>query len=454
MARIHYTTYRGKDISTKIIDGINQMVDSDYERIKKGMMGERIHPFREEKLENRFSLPKELFETVNFTDMGVVKEDETCIPKFVKGEKYALSGMSCEGFEMPEKVYELVAVHDKYDDININSVIVKQISGDRDKIFTLSKNDCAHIGIEYENGLQLFPNHLNWRRLKDTVPFNACDLSTTPLSDIDNTVRYVVIKLYGFKDYHDGYILSPSGKLVKEEQFTESLRITSNEPFIHGIKEDENNKVVTKENTPLKISIVYPNGLVYNHGNFISCDDTIYVKVDLTTTIKHFNHAPLTKDFKYGVEKETLIGFNPNNHFNISWDEMGCYTVEEYEEEKARKEKERQERIAKEEANRQKRVAEEEKRIKEQRKKVAETIGDISKFNVKLPPIPKMNNFNMESGISSLSLYADGLDAYFDILDSSLEKLSFNLDKMTKTLNINTRNGNIAKVNIVDFLNI
>lgn len=411
--------------SRTIIKNISDMVNADFDNaaINRYMSSSRTN----QKVENRFSLPKELFEMVDFTNMGVVNEPKKFVPKFIKGERYALSGVSCEGFEMPEKVYELVGVHDEYDGIAINSVIVKQISGDQDKIFTLSKNDCACMGIEYENGLQLFPKYLNWRRVKDVVPFDSSNLGTTPLSDIDNTIRYALVKINGFKDYVDGYVLTPSGKLIKEEQFEKSLKITCNEPFVYG------NGVTFKENTALNIEIVYPNELLYKYGNFISDDNTIYV------LIKFLRHTSPneTMDDMTGIERVYLDGFNPNDHLNISWDELGAYTIEEYEAEKARKEKIRQERLAKEEEERKKRIAEEEKRIRAQRAKVEEAINKMKGYNIAMPNFPKMPNINMENGLSSLNFYVDGIELYFDSLDRQLTKLSNDLSLMSKSIGIN-----------------
>lgn len=412
--------------SKSVIANIAKMVEADFgDATKKSTISRNTSRGN---IENRFILPKELFEMVDFTDMGVVNEPKKFIPKFIKGEKYALSGVSCEGFEMPEKVYELVKVHDKFDDVDINSVIVKQISGDQDKIFTLSKNDCDHIGIEYENGLQIFPKQLNWRRVKEIVPFDSSNLGTTPMSDIDNTIRYALVKINGFKDYSDGYVLTPSGKLIKEGQFEKSLKIVSNEPFVYG------NGVVTKENTPLDIEIVYPEGLLYKYGNFISNDDTIYVLIKLTKNVENIID---TFDGLTGVERVYLDGFNPNDHFQISWDELGAYTIEEYEAEKARREKARQERIAKEEAERKKRIAEEEKRIKQQRANVEAAINRMKGYNIAMPNFPKFPDFNGEDDLSSLTLFTDGLDLYFGSLDKQLEKLSADLSSMSKAIGVN-----------------
>lgn len=379
-------------------------------------------------VENRVSLSNNLFEAVDFSDMGVVKEPTAHIPTFVIGEKYALKGVSCEGFDMPEKVYELIGIHDQFDGIDINSLIVKQISGSQDKIFTLSKNDCEHIGIEYQSGLQLFPKHLNWRRVKDVVPFDSTNLATTPLSDIDNTVRYILLKINGFKDYSDGYILTPNGKLIKEEQFVKSLQIVSDEPIPYD------DDICLKHNTPLDIEFAYPKGMLFNHGNFISSEDTIYVIIELACYILESQEIT-SIDGMIGVSKKYLEGFNPNEHFTISWNELGAYTVEEYEAEKTRKEKLRQEQIAKAEANRKRKIAEREAQIREFRRKTEESIAKISA--IKIPNIPKMPNFNAENGISSLELYSDSVNLYLDSIETSLDNLFNNLTKASNSIGIN-----------------
>lgn len=397
-----FIPYTQSTTSARLIKGISELVDDSFNYIDKQTPTIT---------ENRVTLPKELFEIVDYSNMGVVEEDNNLPPAFIKGEKYALKGTSCEGFEMPTKIYQLVAIHDKFDDVDINSIIVKQISGDNSKIFTLSKNDCQHIGIDYEQGLQLFPKDLKWELVKDIVPFNPHDLSTTPCSSIDNTIRDIVIKVKGFKDYRDGYIVTPNGKLIKEEHFRKTFRFKSNEPLGH-VK------------GYVEIEIVYPKNVIFNHGNFISEDDSIYIKLSFRGNKPHL--------ISEGINRHEVKGFDPNEYFLISWDELGAYTVEEYEELQAKREKERQERIAKAEALRKKRIEEEEKRIKEQRKNKEALIEKMKGFKIDVIPISHLPHFVIDDNVSSLELYTDGINAYFKQMDSSLNKLTKDLDKMSK----------------------
>ena len=129
--------YKSATGSLMLIDEIN---NAAWEAI--GCPRKRSTP----KVEKLFSQPKELFEAVDFTDMSVVSEPKHMIPKFIEGEKYALRGVACDGFKMEEKVYELVGMVDEFHGVKVDSVIVKQVGGEKGLIFTLSKNDCAQLG--------------------------------------------------------------------------------------------------------------------------------------------------------------------------------------------------------------------------------------------------------------------------------------------------------------------
>lgn len=410
-------------LSTQIFQSISDLVDESFDYIST-----KNAPLTE----NRVVLPKELFETVDYTNMGVVDEETNHPITFIEGEKYALKGTPCEGFEMPTKIYELVAVHDKFNDIDINSIIVKQISGDNSKIFTLSKNDCQHIGIEYEPGLQLFPKDMKWELVKDVVPFNPHDLSTTPLSSIDNKIRNIVVKINGFQDYRNGYIITPNGKLIKEERFKSTFQFRSNEPFgkMQGL---------------VPIEIVYPKNVVFNHGNFISEDNSIYIKLSLNGGKRHL--------ISEGVDRNEVKAFDPNEHFIISWDELGAYTVEEYEELQAKKEKEKQERIAKLEALRKKQIEEKERQIKEQRENKEKLLEKMKGFKaIKTPILPQFPSIVIEDKISSMELYVKSVDEYFKSMDTSMSQLAHDLDKMSKIIDSNMTKQQTNVNNILDKL--
>ena len=403
---------------------INPEIMIDYSNASRNKMAKVD---TEDKIEKLFTQPKELFEAIDFSELDVIDASEKHMPKFIEGENYALQGIACDGFEMETKVYKLIKVVDDFYGTNINSVIVKQIAGEQGIIFTLSKNDCEYHGIEYEKGLQLFPKTLNWIRVKEKTPFDKNNLATTPLSDIDNTIRFIVLKLNGFKDYSDGYVVTPSGHLITEKHFADTLRVKTVEPIVYG------NGYIAQDKTNLDIQLVYPKNLLFNHGNFISSEDTVYVMVRL----KREHVSPVKNDFIaidgcFGVEPKYLDGISPNDFFEISWDELGAYTVEEYEAIKAERARKEAERIKKAEEERKRKIAEEEKRIKEQRKRTEDAVNRMRGYRMKLPTFPKMPNLEFNGSISSIDMIVNNLDTYFDSLGSSLTILGEDLNAMAK----------------------
>lgn len=381
----------------------------------------------EEKIEKLFTQPKELFEAVDFSEFDIVEVSEPHTPKFIEGENYALQGVACDGFEMETKVYKLIKVVDDFYGTNINSVIVKQIAGEQGIIFTLSKNDCEYHGIEYEKGLQLFPKTLNWVRVKEKVPFDKNNLATTPVSDVDNTVRFILLRLDGFKDYLDGYIFTPSGHLISEKHFMDTLRVTTKEPIVYG------NGYVINDKTNLDIQLVYPKNLVFNHANFISSEDTIFVMIKLKR--EHVSLAQndfVAIDGCFGVEPKYLDGVCPNEFFDISWDELGAYTVEEYEALKAERARREAARIKKAEEERKRKILEEEKRIKEQRKRAENAVNRMRGYHMKQPTFPHIPNIKFNGSIGSIDMITNSFDTYFDNLTNSLAILNEDLDTMAK----------------------
>lgn len=399
----------------------------------------RMEKIGEEKIEKLFIQPKNLFEAVDFTNLGVIDESEKFSPKFIEGENYSLKGVSCDGFEMEEKVYKLVKVVDDFYGTSIDSVIVKQISGEQGIIFTLSKNDCDYHGIEYEKGLQLFPKNLPWTRVKEQIPFDKNNLSTTPVSDIDNTIRFILLRLDGFKDYLDGYVLTPSGHLITEKHFIDTIRVTSKEPIVFG------NGFVINDKTNLDIELVYPKNLLFNHANFISSEDTIFVMIRLKREYGNAQHGYYDSiDRCFGVEPKYLEGINPTEFFEISWDELGAYTVEEYEALKAEKARKKAEKARKLEEERKRKIAEEEKRIKEQRRRAEAAVDRMRGYHMKLPSFPPIPNLNFNGSIGSIDMIVNTLDTYFDSLDKSLTIISEDLSAMSKLSGLGDIRRNIS----------
>ena len=403
-----------------------------------GVPGYGYPKSEEKKVEKRFTMPNNLFKAIDFTEMGIreVEDNYDSMPKFIVGEKYALTTPGCDGFAGSEKVYRLVAIHDEYGGVKVDSLVVKQISGEVGNIYTLSKNDCEHIGIEYEAGLQLFPKTMSWVHVKDVIDFDEHNLATTPRSDVDNTVRHIVLKLDGFSDYSDGYVLSPSGKLIKEEQFERSIMVESNEPIVYG------NGFIVPDHKPLDASIVHPSTKLFTHGNFISSDDEVFIHIKL----KRFDRGCGSYDGCYGVDPKYIDGINPNEFFTVTWDELGGLTVEEYEEIKRKKAEAEAERIRQEEEARKRQIEEAAKAEAEKTRLETLAVERMKKFKINELKDVQTPHFNMElDPIIGISKYIDDLDNYIKAVDAKLISID---DALLKCVNVNS----YRRIDLEDFL--
>ena len=393
------------------------------------------------KIEKLFTLPGEMFSAVDFTSTGLITEAVGKLPTFIVGEKYALKGVSCDGFEMKEKVYELIGLIDTYGGVPVESVIVKQISGEVGNIYALSKNDCDKLGVEFQQGLQLFPKFLPWVRVIEDVEFDPHNLATTPKSAIDNTVRYVLLKLNGFKDYLDGYVITPSGKLIKEEQFESSIRVYAKEPVVYG------NGYIKRENNPLFINVVKPKTSIFNHGNFISSDDEVFILITLRKEI--LSPSQESFDGYFGVDPVYLDGINPNDYFMVMWDELGAKTIEEYKEEKARIEREHAEAVRKEEERIKREAEKKRKAEEEERTRTEEAVKRMKSMEVRVPSFPNMPKFNSNiEALAGLDLYIDSLDGFFKSLDREFSKVNFDLSGMSDILRRGANNGLFSRKDV------
>ena len=82
--------------------------------------------------------------------------------KWIVGNQYKLRFKGKAGIRGYEKVYVLKKfIYTIKQDV-VNVVIMKQISGPKSAIFTLTKSDCVHYHIKYEPGLQVMAMDLNW----------------------------------------------------------------------------------------------------------------------------------------------------------------------------------------------------------------------------------------------------------------------------------------------------
>lgn len=265
-------------------------------------------------------LNRNLITSVSYTEYGLFSEEDKKAAKYVIGATYSLRGVECEGFEMPSKEYILKGVVNSFHGVDINSVVVKQVGGERGPIFTLSRHDCSELGIDFEDGLQLFPKGMPWKMVEDELPYEADDLSTSPRCKVDNMVRHVLLKVHGFSDYKYGYILTPSGRLVKERDLMNSFVVRNAHALIYPFP-----YMHTDEGSKLQSTVAMPKCVDFSrYGNYISDDNAIYIAVNLACGTKH------TLDGLVGVDPKSLSGLGANDLFAVFYDEEGAPTEEEF----------------------------------------------------------------------------------------------------------------------------
>lgn len=142
---------------------------------------------------------------------------------FDKGDIYSLSGTACDGFTMTEKHYQVVGQVGFYAGESINSVIVKCLNQGDDAVFSLSKNDCRCLNIEYEPGLLLFPRDMNWKLVKKNEPlFDENDIATYQLNnDMDGT--YLTLCINNVKYVTSDYFYINNKYIIKRNEIEKYL---------------------------------------------------------------------------------------------------------------------------------------------------------------------------------------------------------------------------------------
>lgn len=260
-----------------------------------------------QKLQNGLALPYFKIE------MGKPKKDDIKpieekprFPKFNIGGRYILSGKDCDGFDMSEREYEVVADVEDVNDVALDSIVVKQVNGESSSaIFSLTRTDCQLLGISYEPQLQLFPKSLSWE--KKDVPqleeiakpknkaYTPYDLSTYPLSfDDKRSIRFMIVKINGFvcRSFNNT-ITTPTASTFDATTYFKSgyLKIYAKKDIVSSDKENIWSFVRKGESIKFNVAKLY--------------QDSILIELVFT---KDFGLASQTKDNLIGLDPRTLEG--------------------------------------------------------------------------------------------------------------------------------------------------
>lgn len=279
----------------EFVDAINKITM----RTRQTLSNNFITPFFSDKL--KFIPPKKEEEPNRF---------------FENGEKYELSGISCEDFIMPKKVYELVKTINSVDGVKMDSVVMKQIDGDKSTIFSLTKADCKKLDIPFSQGLQIFPKNMGWNKVNDKklieekpshIEFDSTNLSTYPVCYSDKLIHFIVIKLSGFNVLNSDTILTPDGHFVKIKDFFDTLTITTKRDI--GNAHDFGNTFIQKY-SHIKYKVVTSNVSRCNRfSNLVDASGCVFIELSFETLYDNM-----------------ILGIHPSSFENLSFDDFFSVT--------------------------------------------------------------------------------------------------------------------------------
>lgn len=253
--------------------------------------------------------------------------DNVCSSTFNVGSIYSLTRKPIEGVSFGKLYFRVYGILNDYKGVNINSLIVKEVVIDENgniienvnptgrRKFSISPSMCKLFGLEYSTGFEIWPINSGFENvdLNDIVEkeINYSNMSTYPTSEIDGTIRKIILELHGFSPFNNSHIITPTGALIPTDDFVSSLTV-----FARQNISTDNGCAGFKIGEQLPFKIV---GRETNNKIFSICDDkhNIYLEVDLTKQ----SHNANTADGIVGVAHTALDGKDVDDVIGIKWDE-------------------------------------------------------------------------------------------------------------------------------------
>lgn len=247
---------------------------------------------------------------------------------FEVGEIYSLGKEAVEGVEFDKTYFRVYGIITEYKGVNLNSIIVREVeitedgkiveaSGySRRRKFSIPPSMCKLFGLKYSPGFELWSMASGFEKvnlkelLRENVGINYGNMSTYPTSEIDGTIRKIILELHGFSTYNSSHIITPTGAMIPTCDFVSSLTI-----FARQNISTDNGCAGFKIGERLPFQIVGREG----SKKFAICDSkhNIYVAVDLTKKSLNAN----TKDGIIGVAHTALDGKDVDDVIGVKWDE-------------------------------------------------------------------------------------------------------------------------------------
>ena len=236
---------------------------------------------------------------------GSVTDDN--VPKqFNLGEIIVLPSTSIEDMSFGGITFRLVGRIESYKGVDVSSYVLKEVyqndNGEfcdatdvskRNKL-TMNRHMCAVLGIDYERGLELWPDCLNFIRYEDLVkkgttdrPLDYSNMGTYPCNVETGNIDKICVELIGFRIVNEKYVpsvVTPTNTKIPLQSFLESLRFR--------MKIFENDNFVTAKQ-------ISPN----ENGK----DDTsLFFELDVS---------------RYGIKQNLLEGLDIDNVISVTWSE-------------------------------------------------------------------------------------------------------------------------------------
>ena len=289
----------------------------------------------EERKEKWVTLSNESLSLMQLLDVdvemlkGETSKEDANGETFTVGSIYSLGMESVEGVEFGKIYFKLYGIVTEYKGVNIDSLIMREVYVDENgnltedvnatgrRKFSVSPSMCKMFGIKYRPGFELWPITSGFEKvnLDDIIDeddeINYANMSTYPTSELDGTIRKIILELHGFSPYNHSHIITPTGALVPTNDFVSSLTI-----FARQNISTDNGCAGFKIGEKLPFKIV---GRETDKKVFSICDEkhNIYVEVDLTKQSLNAN----TSDGLVGVATTALEGKDVDDVIGVKWDE-------------------------------------------------------------------------------------------------------------------------------------
>ena len=245
--------------------------------------------------------------------------------KLIRGAKYMLKGLECDGFDMPARVYQVVALVNSIHDVVLDSVVMRQLSGfDNDVKFTLSKQECQVLHVKYEPGLQLFPAGMRWKKWNERAEerpmtvFDPEDLSTYATSRIDGNIRHIILKIDRFH-VEGNYVIDneQENKSWTIDRFIAALKVTSKNPLVKFKDALSNGMMFYKKDELIPYRIIMPEDS-YAVSSSMTTSESLFIELYLKKPTRGLS----TEDGITGIPPRVLVSKSARELFNIYVDEF------------------------------------------------------------------------------------------------------------------------------------